>query len=199
MVLAAAILVGMPMQALADVLVTLQGDRIKGVLANREAILDVGTLPPTVGMLVGEGDDASFLRFARDEVDYVIVTVDGEDRVFDGRTSRKGTSQEIGAGSSASRGNTNPAAGPLLVVAGLGIGALSALNPQGGPKVTVTENDADFDEETYDAINYVGFGLGAALLIAGMAQIQRGQRANRTATSGLGVDSGGRLFYTKSF
>ena len=63
----------------------------------------------------------------------------------------------------------------------------------------MTENDADFDEETYDAINYVGFGLGAALLIAGMAQIQRGQRANRTATSGLGVDSGGRLFYTKSF
>lgn len=181
---ASTILLGWPAHVFADVLVTLTDERFEGRLANRDAVLDIGSLPPTVSILVGEGQDATLHRFDRSDVDYVIVNLDGEPHVFDGRTS---VTQSASVSSPRAKGLA-----PTVALAFLGVGVIvvSALNPQGGPELTVDETSADFDEETFNGINYLGFGLGAALILAGILT-SRDTDDRRTRLEELGTRNEG--------
>lgn len=178
--LATCVLVGTPVHALADVLVTLEAERFEGRLANRDAILEIGSLPPTVSILVGEGNDTTLHRFERDEVDYVLLDVDGETKVFDGKTV-----VNRGPKAAATTGSSNSAVGPVLIASGIGVIVLSALNPQGGPELSVGESSASFDEETYNVANYAGFGLGAILILAGAREANKARSRSISPADGL--------------
>lgn len=191
------ILVGMPVQALADLLVTSAGERVTGILANRTAVLDIGTLPPTVSILVGTGDDADLRRFSREDVDYVIVTEGGIDHVLDGRTTRV----EAGTGrGSVSDVRANPkTVGSVLMILGVGVGAFSLALPQGGPKATVTQSTIDVDEKSYNAVNFVGMVLGGLLFLSGAVQVRGASSSSETAANGIGIDARGRLVWSATF
>ncbi len=67
----------------------------------------------------------------------------------------------------------------VAMVLGTGAVVLGVAVPFGEPKITITETSLDYNEHTYNALNYILIGAGIISFVAGVATIKTEKTADK--------------------
>ena len=162
----------------ADMVMLLTGESFTGSFANRDVVRERTAAQAHISLLPDDSDE--LLRFELDQIDYLIFE-DGEEREVIDLSSLKSEGSPAGAQqwSPAYREfrerlepGPKPEPGkkgiPLIIVGAMTAGA-GALIKFGDEKVTVTEDSIDYQENSYNALNYSLMIGGGAMLVIGIA------------------------------
>lgn len=165
--------------ATADVVVLRTGEKYSGVIANREAVLKSPTSQRQVAILLEGSED--LMRFDAELIEYLLLEDDGERTVIDMTTaqqppvvSARPIVSEAGDGGG----------GVELMVCGLLLGATGLLVKFGDEKATVTNTSIDYDEKSYNELNYLMMGLGGVMFVIGAGMEAGGGWASASTETG---------------
>ena len=175
------LLLGQP--AAADVLALKTGVKHNGTIANREELRSRPSEAQAVGLL--REDSGELLRFAVDDVDYVVLQEQDRQVVIDFSSLTRGRPQPAAVALLPQDSPSSGAAGYIL--GGLALGALGALVKFGGAKATITESSISADEKSYNGVNYALMGLGGVLVLVGLAKDSSTPPAAVGALQGCGL------------
>lgn len=148
--------------AAADVLVLLDGQRHVGVIANRDAVRETPHRQSRIAILISDSDE--LLRFQTAEIDHIVFEEDGESYVID-MTEQPPPTKYTTPPRPVQTADTDT--GVALMLSGAAIGLLGALVKFGDEKATITESSIDYDEKSYNGLNYAMMGLGGVMFILG--------------------------------
>jgi hypothetical protein len=158
---------------LADVIVLCNGSELHGTIANKE---QVATLPghfSQISILIEEdGQAPSFQSIETDDIHYIVLEDNAGKRVieFTKPLSKPKAPKAIDPLTYPTQRPPAPTDrktdGILLATAGAGIALIGVLVKFGEEKVTITESSIDYDEETYNGVNYAMM-VGGCILFAG--------------------------------
>lgn len=156
-----------PQMVFADMIALRDGTRLEGIVANRELVASNPTTFEYVSILIG--GDGELRRILVADIEYVLL-VDGEqERLVDFTSAGAKSAPTSGTASEAISERSSTTTGVGLMAFGGAALAVGALVKFGGPKATVTETDLDYEQDSYNAANYVMMVAGGALFVAGFA------------------------------
>ena len=173
-ILAFCLLVATPGSA--DMVMLLTGESFAGTFANREVVRERTAEQAYVSLLPDDSDE--LLRFELDQIDYLVFEDGGEREVIDLSSLKSGRSladaQQWTPAYREFRETIEPKPesgkkGIPLIIVGLLTGGAGALIKFGDEKVTVTENSIDYQESSYNAVNYCLMVGGGAMFVIGVA------------------------------
>lgn len=175
-ILAFCLLVATPGSA--DMVMLLTGESLRGTFANRDTVREQPAAQAHISLLPEDSDE--LLRFELDEIDYLVFEDQGKREVIELSSLRSkptlADSQQWTPEYREFRESLEPEpkakAGkkgiPLIIVGAMTAGA-GALIKFGDEKVTVTEDSIDYQENSYNALNYSLMIGGGAMLVIGIA------------------------------
>jgi hypothetical protein len=154
-------------QALADVVVLRDGKRHVGAVANREELRARPSVYSRISILLEESGE--LMRIDVNRVEYVILEDDGRKEVIDFYTASP--SEEANPPEVHSEPivlHSSAGTSTVLMMTGAAVASVGALIKFGEERVTISSQDVDYSDETYNALNYVMIVGGAALIMAGI-------------------------------
>jgi hypothetical protein len=189
-----------PHIALADRIVLRSGESVEGTVANREIVAQQPLEQENIAILVESTDGGSELsRFVVADIDYIVLEDDESERVIDfsslGKTpmSEPTSSAPEVMPSHYSRYDEDTGTGHLLIGLGAVSAGVGALVKFGGERVTVTNSQIDYDEKTYNGLNYALIIGGVALAVIGIVSIGNEKSESNTGVS-LDCGPNGRTY-----
>lgn len=157
---------------LADIVVLRTGESYVGLLANRESIRVPFDQTSTIGLLHKENSNSEevLLRFHVKEIDYIVLEDSLGRRVIDCShlVLPPQSSSVFPQGGRISRSHA-PGIGELVL--GLFTFGIGVAIKFGEEKATITENSIDYDEKSYNALNYALMASGGALMLLGAVSL----------------------------
>jgi len=164
----------------ADMVMLLTGDSFRGTFANRDVVREQTSAQAQISLLPEDSEE--LLRFELDQIDYLVFEDGGQREVIDLSSLKSGRlaadAQQWSPAYAEFRESLEPEpepkakAGkkgiPLIIVGAMTAGA-GALIKFGDEKVTVTEDSIDYQENSYNALNYSLMIGGGAMLVIGIA------------------------------
>jgi|GEM_PF-1890025 len=166
---------------LADVIVLRTGSELRGTIANKEQVASYPEDFSQISILIeSEDQESSFQSIETADIHYIVLEDGTEKRVIEFKKSSpvpkapKSTSTPSSSLYPTQRPPTKKyesshvTDGILLSALGGGVALVGILVKFGEEKVTITESSIDYDEETYNGINYAMMIGGGVLFIGGI-------------------------------
>ena len=162
----------------ADMVMLLTGESFTGTFANRDVVREQTAAQAQISLLPDDSDE--LLRFELDQIDYLLFEDGTEREVIELSSLKPGRSaadaQQWPPAYRKFRESLEPEPKakpgkkgiPLIIVGAMTAGA-GALIKFGDEKVTVTEDSIDYQENSYNALNYSLMIGGGAMLVIGIA------------------------------
>jgi len=178
----------------ADIVVLRDGTTIEGTVANRESVYGAPRNVQVISILLGDG--TQLRRIAVADVSHVVL-IDGDaKRVVDFAQSTLGAPIDTIRQTQeplvelAAQDKEKKDGGIALILLGGCVGGFGAIVKLGGEKATITETSIDYDEHSYNALNYILMAGGAVAVIAGIAMLSSGN--SRPHAGRVGIIAGPR-------
>ena len=160
----------------ADMVMLVTGESFTGTFANRDVVREQTAAQTQISLLPEDSDE--LLRFDLDQIDYLVFEDGGEREVVDLSSLKSerspGAAQQWSPRYREFREKLEPEPergkkGIPFIIVGLLTGGVGALIKFGDEKVTVTEDSIDYQESSYNALNYCLMVGGGAMFVIGVA------------------------------
>lgn len=166
-----------PQIAFADYIVMKNGQEIRGSIANKEQIAHSPLEFQIISILTD--DEHEMKRIFVEDIQYLVLEDGGEKRVIEfGGIKIRNTKRETMGMEIKSSSNYRDQ-GLALMIFGGSVAAFGALYKFGDEKAVVTATSIDYDEKSYNALNYAMMVGGGILFLIGIVLFEDNESQGR--------------------